>query len=100
VVEYAREENDMADGTQTEGAELQVEGAYFVGTHRYSWRAGRPLKIVGVYVVTPPGQSPRPCFAVMAGDGSVDYTPIDEKGTFELISESDLTTGRIPAVVN
>lgn len=55
---------------------MKTEPCYYVGTHHYSFRPGKPALILGVVSVTPDGEEPRPCFHVRYPDGVEDYSPI------------------------
>ncbi len=80
-------------------AQLKRRVAYLVNVHRHSFRPGEPAKIVGVFIVTPPGTNiPRPCFRVRFRDGKVDYVPVSGTANFRIISEEDLRASRVPAV--
>ncbi len=76
------------------------EKAFLVGTHRYSFQAGKPLEIIGVEFVTPPSSPARVCYRVRADDGQEDFCAISETHHYEIVSESDVKAGRIPAVTN
>ncbi len=85
-----------------------VEKLFLVGTHRYSFKAGKPAEIVGVAMITPDGSDePRPCFKIRFKDGTGDFVPIFVapgsdiiNSHYELISEEDVRAGRIPEVVH
>lgn len=74
--------------------------AYLVGTHRYSFRAGKPAEIIGVQFVTPMNAEPRPCFHLQFEDGQQDFIPLSEAHHFVIISEDDVRCGRIPAIAH
>ena len=72
---------------------------FYVSTHRYGFKAGEPLEIIGAAMVTPEGEDPRPCFRVRAEDGQEDYAPIfNDRHLYEVITEEDVRAGRIPAI--
>ncbi len=73
--------------------------AFLVGTHMYSFRAGKPAEIIGVQFVTPVNEEPRPCYHLRFEDGKEDFTPISDTLTFKIISEEDVRLGRIPEVM-
>lgn len=70
---------------------MKIAVAYFVGTHRYSFRPDQPAEIVGVKMVRPDrlGAEPRPCFELRWPDGFIDYSPIDDPGTYRIESKVD-----------
>jgi hypothetical protein len=73
--------------------------AFLVGTHRYLFQAGKPAEILGVQFVTPKGLKARACYHVRFEDGREDFVPLAEAHHFEIISEEDVRTGRIPKVI-
>ena len=73
--------------------------AFLVGTHRYSFQAGKPAEILGVEFVTPQGLNARACYRVLFEDGREDFVPLAEMHHFEIISEEDVRAGMIPKVV-
>lgn len=74
-----------------------VEKAYYVGTKRNTWRAGKPLLILGIFYVTPKGLEPHPVFKVMdPNDNAREFIRISDPRSFKIISESDVREGRIP----
>ena len=80
---------------------MQTSKAYYVGTHRYSSRAGEPAEIVGVQVVVPTGRSEsRPCFHLRYKDGHEDFCPTSDKNNYEIISQKQLDLGEIPTVTH
>jgi hypothetical protein len=74
--------------------------AFLVGTHRYSYRAGKPSEIVGVVFVTRQKQEAHACYQVRFEDGAEDFVPLSEARHFEIISEDDVRVGRIPEVIH
>ena len=80
---------------------MQTQRAYLVGTHRYSYLAGTPGEVLGLVILTPKeGEDPRPCYHVRYPEGKEDYVAIVDSQHYEIISETDLKEGRIPAVVH
>jgi hypothetical protein len=77
---------------------MKKEKAYFVYIHRYGFRAGEPAEILGVVVATPVLNEPRAAYHVRFADGHEDYIAIKDHENFEIISESDVKAGRIPAI--
>ncbi|TSC82782.1 MAG: hypothetical protein G01um101420_140 [Parcubacteria group bacterium Gr01-1014_20] len=77
-----------------------TQKAFLVGTHRFSFQAGKPAEIVGVTFVTPEGLETRPCYQIRFDDGRNDLVPLSESHHFEIISEQDVATGKIPAVTH
>ena len=80
---------------------------FFVGTHTNSFRPGcrrdglgEPAEVIGIAMVTPEGNPPRPCFHLRYEDGTEDFSPISDTQNYELISELDVKEGRIPAIVH
>ena len=85
---------------------MKTGRVFYVGTHRYSFRPsrrsdglGEPAEFIGVAFVTPEGKEPRVCFRLRYEDGTEDFAPVSETHHYELISESDVKEGRIPAIV-
>lgn len=74
--------------------------AYLVGTHRYSFRAGKPAEIIGVQFLKPVNAEARPCYYVQFEDGWQDFIPLSEAHHFVIISEDDVRRGRIPAIAH
>lgn len=74
------------------------KSVFLVGTHRYHFRAGEPLLVIGVKMVAPPACEPRPCYEVLARDGASDFIAIRETTYYKLISLDDVVAGRIPPV--
>lgn len=68
----------------------------------YSYKKGLPGEIVGVewvVPVLPPGMDTiRLCYHVRWSDGSEDWTPIEDKNSYEIISFDDICKGKIPPV--
>lgn len=77
-----------------------TQKAFWVGTHRYSPRAGEPAEIIGVAFITPEELATRACYHLRFKDGEEGYIPLSEAHHFEIISEDDVTAGRIPEVVH
>lgn len=74
--------------------------AFLVGTHMYSFRAGKPAEIIGVQFLTPTNEDPRACYHLRFEDGEEDFTPISDARNFKIISEEDVRLGRIPEVAD
>ncbi|MBP6886190.1 MAG: hypothetical protein KBC02_03030 [Candidatus Pacebacteria bacterium] len=74
--------------------------AYLVGTHRYSFRGGEPAEIIGVQFLKLTNVEARPCYHVQFADGMQDLISLAESHHFVIISEDDVRSGRIPAVVH
>lgn len=74
--------------------------AFLVGTHRYSFRAGKPAEIIGVVFITPDKLNPRACYHVRFDDGAEDFVAISDINNFKIISEEDVAAGRIPKVTS
>lgn len=80
---------------------MKIDRVYYVGIHRYSYRAGIPGEIVGVAMVNPRvngGFSPKPCFYIKWSDGMEDYAPICDDKTYKIISFQDILDGKIPEI--
>lgn len=73
---------------------------FLVGTHRYSFQAGKPAEILGVASVTPKGSNARACYHVRFEDESEDLIPVSESHHYEIISDEDVKAKRIPEVVH
>ena len=74
--------------------------AFLVGTHRFSFQAGKPAEIMGVVFATPEGLEARPCYQITFDDGREDFVTLSESHHFEIISEQDRAAGKIPTVVH
>jgi len=61
-----------------------TEKCYYTGTHRYSFRAGQPAEIIGVFMAAPEGADWRPCFYVRYPDGIEDLSPISDMDNYTL----------------
>lgn len=74
------------------------EGAvYYTGTHRYSWKAGKPLRVIGVEWCA--NGAGRACFHVIDDEtGEDDYCPISDTTHYALSSSADIAAGKVPAV--
>lgn len=77
-----------------------IQAAYYVGIHRYSWRAGKPLQILGVVFCRPDAKSTlRECYLVQDHvDGVCDYMAISDRSHYAIINRDDVEAGRIPQV--
>lgn len=75
---------------------MKTEKAYFVGTHPNSFSTGEPAEIVGVVFVTSDNLEKRPYFRLRFKDGKEDFSPIDERKNYMLISEEEMKEGKIP----
>ncbi len=73
---------------------------FLVGTHRHSFRAGKPAEILGVVFVTPEGREARACYHVRFEDGQEDHVAVSDTQFSEIISEKDVKAGRIPKVIH
>ncbi|MEW6617373.1 MAG: hypothetical protein AB1333_03055 [Patescibacteria group bacterium] len=76
------------------------EKAFLVGTHRAMFHAGEPAEITEVVFSTPEGLKPRACYRVRFENGDEDLIPISESHHFEIISESDVKSEKIPEVIH
>lgn len=74
--------------------------AFLVGTHRYSFQSGKPAEIIGVLFVTPEGCDARLCYHIRFENGQEDFVPVSESHHFEIISEEDVRSRKIPEVVH
>ncbi|MEK7102763.1 MAG: hypothetical protein AAB870_00250 [Patescibacteria group bacterium] len=74
--------------------------AFLVGTHRYSFQAGKYAEILGVRFVAPEGLESRACYHVRFENGQEDDIAISDSINFEIISEADVKAGKIPQVVH
>jgi hypothetical protein len=78
--------------------------AYYVGLHRYHYRAGEPAEILGVVIVIR-GDTARPCYYIRFADGEEEYALVydeDRSGVgplHRIISEDDVKACRIPQVI-
>ena len=64
---------------------MESERAYYVGTHRHSFRPGKPAEIIGVVFVNPPDDTPRACFHVRYEDGAEDWNPICDTYNYKIV---------------
>jgi hypothetical protein len=87
---------------------MKASKLFLVGTHRYANKAGELAEIIGVEMITPNNETaPRPCFKVRYKDGLEDCTSIFDEPVsnqknphYELVTEDDVISGRIPEVVH
>ena len=70
---------------------MKTEKAYYVRTHRYTFRSGEPAEILGIEMVQPKeGDTFRSCFKVRYAAGKEDYTPISEVGNYNILRGSSV----------
>lgn len=72
-----------------------MKSVYIVNIHRYGYKAGKRGKIIGIKWITPKGLEPRICYEVLYGN-VVDFTPIDDKENYRLITKED----ELPKIIN
>jgi len=77
---------------------MTLDEAYLVGVHRYSFKSGKPAKIVGVDFVTPENGKPRLCYHIMWADKTEDWVAIEDSSNYKIISFEQVLAGDIPAV--
>lgn len=79
--------------------DTQIETAYYVGTKRHSWRAGKPLQILGIVVAKSRGINPRPAYKVRdPEDKEENIIPMDVPHA--IISESDIKAHKLPPMTD
>lgn len=66
---------------------------YYVGTHRYGFRPGKPARILGARRI-----NGRWCYLVRYPDGQRDLKPLRGAGYYRLVSGADMAAGRLPKV--
>jgi len=57
---------------------LKIEQAYIIGRNWACFQYGVAGKIIGIRIITPDKNDPRPCFEVEYPNGAIDYIPISE----------------------
>lgn len=72
--------------------------AYLVGIHRYSYKSGKPARIIGVDIITPEKGKPRPCYHIEWADKTEDWMPIEDNVNYKIIGFEDILAGNIPAI--
>lgn len=77
---------------------IMTDEAYLVGVHRYSFKSGKPAKIVGVEFVTPEKGEPRLCYHVVWADKTEDWIPVKDNSNYKIISFEQILAGDIPSV--
>lgn len=79
---------------------IKVEDLYLVGVHRYCFQAGKPGKILGFYLCTPEGSTPRPCFHIAFEGQREDYIAFSDikEGNWEYTTMAEIAAGNIPKV--
>ena len=77
---------------------MTLDEAYLVGVHRYSFKSGKPAKIVGFDFVTPENGKPRLCYHIMWADKTEDWVAIEDSNNYKIISFEQVLAGDIPAV--
>jgi len=70
-----------------------IQKSYLVGTNRTFFRVGKPAEIMGVKYV-----GSRHCFLVRFEDGNEYCVALENRDQYEIISEEDVRTGKIPSV--
>ncbi len=68
-------------------------GLYYVGIHRYSFRAGQPARITGSKRINGRG-----CFCLQWPDGKRDQAPICDTANYQIVCAEDVAAGLIPTV--
>ncbi|RSK29862.1 hypothetical protein [Hymenobacter metallilatus] len=66
---------------------------YYVGTHRYSFRPGKPARIVGARRA-----HGHWCYVVRYSDGQRDLKLLRGAAHYRLVSGADIAAGRLPKV--
>jgi len=78
---------------------MEIDKAYFVGTHPYHNKSGVPAEIIGVNIVTPDdGLEPRLCYHIRWHDLTEDWVAVSDKNTYKIISFKDILNGNIPEI--
>ncbi len=65
---------------------------YLVGTHRCSFRAGTPAKILRVLSVQPNGTKPdvRAAYEVEFQDGVIDYVAVSDSAHYKILTKYEV----------
>ena len=79
---------------------MKTQKAYLVGTHRYSFQAGKPAEILRVVFITSNEDDIRLCYHVRFEDNQEGYTAISDSNHYEIISADDVKAGKIPAIIH
>ena len=69
---------------------MKTEKTYYVGTHRYSFRSGKPAEILGVVFGETESGEQRACYHVRYDDGVEDYSPLCDSDNFVIVSGRQL----------
>lgn len=82
---------------------MEIDKAYFVGTHPYHNKSGVPAEIVGVNIITPDGKNgeilkPRLCYHIRWHDQTEDWVAVTDDKTYEIIGFKDILDGNIPKI--
>ena len=78
---------------------MKIEAAYYVGTNSSLWRAGIPLRILGVVNVLRGERRHELCYHVIDDKDGVDhYFLIEDELYYQIISKTDLQAGRVPVI--
>lgn len=83
--------------------EITDQKAFLVGTHRYTFRAGKPAEIIGIVFATPLGHKTRPVYRIRFSDGHTDCVPLSDVHVnphHKIISEADVKARRIPKIAH
>ncbi len=64
----------------------QTSKAYYVGTHRHSFRPGEPAAILGIVWYTPREKErpARACFHLRYADGKEDFSPMGDTANYTI----------------
>ena len=64
---------------------MNIEKAYYVGIHGFSFHPGEPAEIMRVFWCLPvEGSDYRLCFEICYKDGFIDVCPVDDAGAYEI----------------
>ena len=71
---------------------IETKDAYYVGTHKYSFRQGEPAKIVGIKTVFRDKENfpSRVCFHVVYADGFEDWCPIEDSENYKIFTSEEI----------
>ena len=76
-----------------------TQNVYFVGIHKYSYKAGEPALVLGVKSVQKEDGTEEICYHLKYEDDCEDYSPICDNNNYKLISEQEKIKELIPEVI-
>lgn len=79
---------------------MQLEKAYYVGTHPCAFRSGEAAEIVGIEMVRPDAATRVlraaewcECFRLKYGDGQTDLVPVWDRDNYSIIRAGQVRPG-------